>query len=68
MEVVLANSVDHVLVGGNAGSFKRLRGDLLLLKREQMNASREDVAANLLLANIIDLDLRVYMKEYLQQT
>ena len=59
VEVVLSDRVDHVLVGGNTSSLKRLGGDLLLLKREEVNAGREHIAANLLFADIVNLDLGV---------
>jgi hypothetical protein len=57
MEGVLAHGLDHVLVGGNTGSLKGLRRDLLFLEGEEVNASRERVHAELLLSDIEDLDL-----------
>ena len=59
VKVVLADRVDHVLVGRNAGRLKRFRGDLLLLKRKQMNTGREKITASPLLADVINLDFGV---------
>ena len=57
VERVLAHGLDHVLVGGDTGSLKGLGRDLLLLKGEEVNASRERVHAELFLSDIEDLDL-----------
>jgi hypothetical protein len=57
VEVILANTVDHVLVSSDTGSLKGLGGDLLLLEREKVDASGEGVHRQLLLSDIEDLDL-----------
>ena len=59
MEVILPNRIDHVLVGGNTGSLKGLGGNLLFLERKQVDARRENIATDLLFADIINLDLGV---------
>lgn len=57
VEVILSNRVDHVLVGTDTGSLKRLGGDHLLLEGQKVHACRELIATQLLLADIKDLDL-----------
>lgn len=57
VEVILANGVDHVLVGCDTSRFERLRGNLLLLKGEKVHTRGEGVYRKLFLANIEDLDL-----------
>ena len=57
VEVILANGVDHVLVGSDTGRLERLRGDLFLLQGEKVHARGERVHGELLLADIEDLDL-----------
>lgn len=50
----------HVLVSGNTSSLKCLRGDLLLLIGNQMDAAREFVPVGLLLSSVIDSNLWVW--------
>ncbi len=64
MEVILADRIDHVLVGGNTGSLKRLGGNLLFLERKKVDARRENIATNFLFADIINLDLWVCRRKY----
>jgi len=59
MERVLAGDLRHVLVHDDTGSFKSLRGDLLLLTRAQVNAEREVIDGGILATNIVDTDLGV---------
>jgi len=59
VEVILADRVNHVLVGCDTGSLKGLGGDLLLLEGEKVDAGREGVNGQLLLSDIEDLDLRL---------
>jgi hypothetical protein len=49
----------HVLVGSNTGSLKSLGGDLFLLVRNEMDAAGELVPLGLLVASVVDTDLRV---------
>jgi hypothetical protein len=63
MEVILPNRIDHMLVGGNASSFKGLRGNLLFIQGKQMNARWENIAADFLFSDIVNLDLRVCHKQ-----
>jgi hypothetical protein len=59
MESVLSGVLDHALVGGNTGSFKRLGRDLLLLQRQQMDARGEIVCASSLTADIVNANLSI---------
>ena len=53
VEVLLTAVDSHVLVAGNSGSLKSLRGDLLLLVANQVDAGRESVELGLLLADVV---------------
>jgi len=59
VEGVLAGLVGHVLVGGNAGRFEGLGGDLFLLSGDQVDAVGELVVDGLLLADVVNSELRV---------
>ena len=57
----LLTAVDgHVLVAGNSCSLKSLRGDLLLLVANQMDASWEFIELSLLLTNVVHSKLGVW--------
>jgi hypothetical protein len=49
----------HVLVGANTGSLEGLRGDLLILVGDEVNAERELVDVGLLATEIEDANLGV---------
>ncbi len=49
----------HVLVSSDTGSLKSLRGDLLLLAGDEVNAMGELVVGSLLSADVVDSELRV---------
>jgi len=49
----------HVLVASNTGSFESLRGDLLLLVADQMDARWELVESGLLFTDIVNSELGV---------
>lgn len=59
VETFLSGSVGHVLVAGNTGSLESLRGDLLLLTGNQVNAVGEFVELGLLLADVEHSDLGI---------
>lgn len=59
VEGLFAGGADHVLVGSNTSSFKRLTGDLLLLEGDEMNAAGEDVDVEFPHATVVNADLRV---------
>ena len=59
VETFLSGLSNHVFVGSNAGGLKRLRSELLLLLRDQMDAGGEQVPAGLLLSSVIETKLRV---------
>jgi hypothetical protein len=59
METFLSGNLDEVLVGANAGGFERLRGQLLVLVGDQVDAEREVVDVGALAAEIEDADLGV---------
>lgn len=58
MEGVLSGSLDDVLVGTDSGSLESLRGDLLVLVRNQVAAEGEVVDRSLLSSEVEDTDLR----------
>ena len=53
VEVLLTAVDSHVLVASNSGSLKSLRGDLLLLVANQVDAGRESVELGLLLTDVV---------------
>ena len=59
MEVILTAVDLHVLVGGDTGSLESLRGDLLLLVGDHMDAGGELIPCALLLSSVIHTDLGV---------
>lgn len=59
MESILSGKFDHALVSSNAGSFESFAGNLLLLQRQQMDASGKVVDGRLLRADIVDADFGV---------
>jgi hypothetical protein len=59
VEGVLASKLHDVLVAGNTRSFKGLTGDLLLLKRAQVDAVRETVNGSLLVTEIVNAKLGI---------
>ena len=59
VESVLTSLVLHVFVGSNTGSFEGLRGDLLLLTRDEMDTVRELVVGSLLSSDVVNSELRV---------
>merc|ERR1719263_633939 len=59
MEEILASVGDHVLVRSNARRLKSLAVDLLALVGHEVNGGRELVTRDLLLAHLVDADLRV---------
>ena len=59
VEGVLAGVLHHVLVARNTGGLKRLGRDLLLLNRDKVSGERELIDAVLLLARIVDANLRI---------
>ena len=59
METFLSGNLDKVLVGANAGSLKSLRGQLLVLVGDEVNAEREIVYAGLLATEIENTDLGI---------
>jgi hypothetical protein len=50
---------DQVLVSGNTGGFEGLGGELLLLSRNEMDASRESLPSELLHSTIVHTELGV---------
>jgi hypothetical protein len=59
VEGVLTNPLDHVLVAGDTAGLQSLRGDVLLLEADQVDDGRECISLSLLLAGIVDLELRI---------
>merc|ERR1719198_851957 len=59
VELILARVLHHVLVAGHTRSLERLRRELLLLDRDEVAGEGELVDAKLLLASVVDADLRV---------
>ena len=59
VERLLARVLDHVLVARDTRGLERLRRDLLLLDRHKVGSEGELVDAVLLLASVVDPDLRV---------
>lgn len=59
METFLSGNLDKVLVGANTGGLERLRGQLLVLVGDQVDAEREVVHVGALAAEIEDTDLGV---------
>ena len=59
MEVITTAVDDHVLVGGNAGSLKSLRSDLLLLVADEMDTGGELSVFGLLLTAVVHTNLGV---------
>ena len=59
VERVLSGVLHHVLVARHTSSLKRLRGELLLLDGHQMRRERKLLDAVLLLAGVVDANLRV---------
>lgn len=59
VEVVLAAVLGQVTVGSNAGGLEGLRGQLLLLVRDQVGHEGEEVDRGLLVAHVVDADLGV---------
>jgi hypothetical protein len=57
VESLLSGGLDDVLVGTNSGGLERLRGDLLVLVRDEMAAEGEVVDGRLLSAEIENSDL-----------
>jgi len=60
METFLSGNLDEVLVGANTGGFERLRGQLLVLVGDQVNAEREVVYVGLLATEVEDADLGIW--------
>ena len=59
METFLSGNLDEVLVGANAGGFERLRGQLLVLVGDQVDAEGEVVYVGLLATEVEDADLGI---------
>ena len=59
MEGVLSAGLDHVLVGANTGSLESLRGELLQLVGDKVDAEGELVNAGALAAEVENADLSV---------
>jgi len=59
VEGITTAHLGDVLVHANAGSLEGLRGDLLLLERDEVDAGGELIDVGLLLAEIVDTDLGV---------
>jgi len=59
VEVVTTDVVEHVLVARDTGSFQRFGGNLLVLVRHHVHATRVQVAGLLLATDVEDADLRV---------
>jgi hypothetical protein len=59
METFLSCNLDEVLVGANTGGLESLRGQLLVLVGDQVDAEGEVVDAGLLATEIEDADLGV---------
>ena len=59
VERILAGVLHHVLVARHAGGLKRLGRDLLLLHRHHVGGEGEVIDRVLLLASVVDADLRV---------
>ena len=59
MEVLSTNVDEHVLVGSNTGGFESLRGDLLLLVANHMDAGGEKFMLSLLLTAVVHSNLGV---------
>lgn len=59
VEAITTTSLGEVLVGANASSLKSLRGNLLLLERDEVDARGELVDMGLLLTKIVDADLGI---------
>lgn len=59
VEGVLTSLGLHVLVGSNTGSFEGLRGELLLLAGDEMDAMRELVVDSSLFSDVVNSELGV---------
>jgi len=59
MEGFLSTVLDEVLVGANTGGLERLRGQLLVLVGDQVDAEREVVYVGLLATKVEDADLGI---------
>ena len=59
VESVLTSLVLQVFVSSNTGGFESLRGDLLLLARDEMDAVRELVVESLLSSDVVNSELGV---------
>jgi hypothetical protein len=59
METFLSGDLDEVLVGANTGSLESLRGQLLVLVGDKVDAEREIVDVGALAAKIENADLCV---------
>lgn len=59
METFLSGNLDEVLVGANTGGFEGLRGQLLVLVRDKVDAERELVDVGTLTAEVEDADLGI---------
>jgi hypothetical protein len=59
METFLSGNLDEVLVGANTGGFEGLRGQLLVLVGDEVNAERELVDVGTLTTEVEDTDLGV---------
>lgn len=59
MEVVLADVLCEVFVGGDAGGFEGLGGDLFALLRDDVDDEGEGVDRGALAAHVVDADLGV---------
>jgi len=59
MEGFLSTALYEVLVGANTGGLESLRGQLLVLVGDQVNAEREVVYVGLLATEVEDADLGI---------
>ena len=59
METFLSGNLDKVLVGANTGGLESLRGQLLVLVGDEVDAEREVVYAGLLATEVEDADLGI---------
>ena len=62
METLLTRVVLHEFVSGDTGGLKCLRRDLLLLIRDHMDASGEEVPTGLLLSTVVHTELGVRIR------
>lgn len=59
VERLLSGRLDDVLVGANTGGLEGLRGELLVLVRDEVAAEGEVIDGSLLAAQVVDPDLGV---------